>query len=115
MPSQYKLYFLQQSTNPVSLTVTIGNACKGSSTVKLDEIELNGPYHDSFSIVLGPNDLLINKTLEVDSLITKLIKGNNKSSVNITLEGGVETKEYPLSENSTANPVPYASTIKLVI
>jgi hypothetical protein len=115
MPGIIDVYILENSSRPVTLTVTVGYACKGATVVKLDHDQQNGIFDDSFTMDLGPNNELIGKDLLVRSIVTKLIPGENHSSVTITLEGGVEKKDYPMEDNSTDNPVPLPGRITLII
>lgn len=114
MPSIIELYRLKKSKDPVNLSVEIGHAGSAETTVYLDGIELD-TFNGSFKTVLGPNDELFNKKLEIRSYVAKVIPGNHQSGINIQLTGGHEEKDFPMTDQSADNPVVFLATFYLIL
>ena len=115
MPGINEIYQLRPTNDIVVMEVVIGYAGKASSVVTLDGVRINSPFNDSFKLELGTNQQLQGKKLEVTTLVIKTQAGSDKSSVTITLSGGVKEVTFPNPGNSPENPVVHRATIYLIL
>ena len=115
MPGINDIYQLRPTSDPVIMEVVIGYAGKASSVVTIDGERINGPFTDSFHLELGPNLQLQGKKLEVTTPVIKTQAGSDKSSVTITLSGGMKEVTFPNPGDSPENPVVHRATIYLIL
>lgn len=112
MPAIVDLYQLKLSDEPVNLTVTIGHSAKAETTVFLDGVK-TGTCPDSFEALVGKNQELKGSRLDVRSYVGKILEGHDPSSVVLRLSGGMQDKEWIMTDPSPDNPVVFLATILL--
>lgn len=98
-------YEVNDSNNPVSLTVKIGFRQTSLSTVFINEVQIkprfdqrsiDGKFVGEFSTPLDTNINLQKKDLHLSVLVFDIDKDDDKTSVTIILNGGVKDKTWRL-------------------
>lgn len=95
-------YEVNDSSTIVKVTVKIGFRQNSASSVLLDAVKLVpvhpnrrnefGDFVRSFAVELDTNKNLINKDLNIDTLVQDLNDTENRTSMDVTLEGGVKDR-----------------------
>lgn len=95
-------YQVDQSDQPVVLNVIIGYAQNAVTTVKINSLNM-GDYERSFNLVLGNNKELVNKELFCFTTVHDINPDTNKTSVSVTLTGGVQPYEGNMDVSVSSN------------
>ncbi len=112
-------YQVTNSGQPVKLTVTIGNCQNAISKILLNSHFLPGPENDesffrSFEKIVGTNNELIGKKLQMTTLVLNNGEDINRTSLVVSLTGGVtqysQKLEHEFSEMGVA--VKYTVSIR---
>ena len=111
MPTINDLYQLKKDDTPLTLHTLIVQAAFSESTVYIDGVKQEPVHQDSFTLDLGPNRNTAGKVLEIKSYVGKIPGQSQRTSVIITLDGGVEKKHFPNHDSSRDNPVIFHATI----
>jgi len=80
------------STNDIFLTIVIGNANPGSSTVRLGDDVIKDGIVENFNI--GNGSSLKGKKLIILTTVQDFLINSNLTSVTFVLDDGVTTKKY---------------------
>lgn len=108
----YDLYQVNNSDDPVFLTLTVGHAQDGSTELKLDGQQFGETQVNSSRIELGKNKDLVNKELKITSLVTDVQTEIDVVSITVVLSGGVEIATWVMvQESEDYESYPFRCTI----
>lgn len=97
--STYDMYLLEDSDQPVKLTVLIGQNQQCTSRVLLDDVEIK-VADESFQMELGTNKSLMEKELRIRSVLTDVQTDFDIVSQIVRLSGGEKKKVWTMEQDS---------------
>ncbi|HVO72510.1 MAG TPA: hypothetical protein VMT35_00690 [Ignavibacteriaceae bacterium] len=96
--SMTKTYQLRKDEGEIKLTIIIGEAQLGVTSVSLENDLIVNNETGKIEKVIGRGNALIGKSLFCGSTVTDVRTETNKTSITYRLEGGVSTYENTLQE-----------------
>lgn len=95
-----KTYILNRSSEDIKLSLIIGGIEQtGTSLITLDEdLILKDHPGDLHQYVIGQNDNLHKKVLNIITVVTDTSPNHNHTDLYVLLEGGFVTKGYKMEE-----------------
>ncbi|UXX78126.1 hypothetical protein N7E81_12230 [Reichenbachiella carrageenanivorans] len=97
--STYDMYLLEDSEQPVRLTIFIGQNQQCTTRVLLDEEEIK-IVDESFQLELGTNQSLVEKELRIRSVLTDVQTDFDLVSQTVVLSGGEQKKTWAMEQDS---------------
>ncbi|HEX4875687.1 MAG TPA: hypothetical protein VFV31_03390 [Chitinophagaceae bacterium] len=104
-------YFLNGTQNPVTLKIFIGDKGQsGDSVISLDNVIIGKNLKGDIEMMVGTNQELAGKVLDITTTVLDLSRETNKTEVTVSLTGGIAEREYFLNEEvkNEGDLVPYS-------
>lgn len=93
--SRFYLYKLANPQGPVTLSVTIGNAQAGTTSLYLNEKTLQTDLRDSFNFAIQDAESLYGKELDISTTVVDINPSSDDISFRLKLSGGQSVLNPP--------------------